>query len=121
MTAPFTVNPKVQARDVTFEFNDSCNCCCFGSKPDLKKMAYVDSKGVVQPFDPRKAADEREAMQRSISHLQQVIANMAEERKADKEAVLKSIAERVTPLTPSDPKPLTFQMVLDMLPFIGKK
>lgn len=121
MTAPFTVNPKIEARDVTFEFHDSCNCCCWEDKPNLQGRAYVDSKGLVQPFDPKKASDERESLKRSISHLQQIIANMAEEQAKDKEEVLKIIAERVTPLTPSDPKPMTFQMILDMLPFVGRK
>lgn len=63
--------PQVNAtaRDISFDFKDSCNCCSC----DDEFPVYVNTQGVVEKFNPQKAQDEREALRRSISHLRAII------------------------------------------------
>ena len=118
MSAPFTVSAK--ARDLTFQFEDSCNCCCGSSKatPRPNAHVYVNSRGFVVEFDPRKAEDERESLKRCVANLQQIIGEMAEAHSKDKQEMLREIERNVVQLHPQSPAPITAGMVTRIISLI---
>jgi len=46
---------KVQVRDIYFDFENACNCCCCVSPLRDKHFAYVNSRNNIEKFDKRKA------------------------------------------------------------------
>ena len=86
---------KLQARDITCDFENACNCCCFGGRPKApssKTEVYINSRGVAEKFDHRKAVDNEKALRRSISHLNIIIVNHATLGEKDIQEVLDQIA-----------------------------
>lgn len=96
--------PSVVARDLSLRV-DGCNCCGWGKAPAPDTRVYVNSRGDVLVFDPKKTADEREAMRRTLSNLHHVIEDMAKAREKDKEEILRKIEREVVPLKPESPTP----------------
>lgn len=71
---------NAEAQDIIFEFEDSCNCCCFGgmnNRPNSKTQVYINSEGIAERFDPKKGHDEMRTLMRSMRHLNQTIKNNA--------------------------------------------
>lgn len=67
LPSPISVNP--QARDIVFDFRDSCNCCT-SCKPGSPQAYYVNSQGQLEPYKLRKAMhDTSQAFTRALSHL----------------------------------------------------
>lgn len=68
------VTTDSRARDITFTFEDSCNCCCFKwrvrGRPSENTPVFVQDYGVVERYNPRKTQNEIVAIKRSISNLQ---------------------------------------------------
>lgn len=65
-----------QARDITIELNNSCNCCCFDrfrNRKNPQTKMYVNSLGVAEKYDPEKAVDPQAALKRAIENLNRVI------------------------------------------------
>lgn len=121
MSAPLSVTG--QARDLNIQLNDSCNCCCFQwrrrTNPDTQ--VYVSATGDVVRFDPRKAADETEALRRCVSNLQHIIGDMAEARDKDRKDILAEIDRRIVQLKADDPQPITIEMVQQMLSLVSRR
>lgn len=92
MSSLTRISPTVG--DINFEFNDSCNCCCW-KKPKLRPhpntWVYVDSEGKVKNFDPKKSIDEMESMKRAVKNLKSKITDICEESDLDKKKVIKTI------------------------------
>lgn len=88
------VEPK--ARDLTFEFNDSCNCCCwnFRRSPRSSTPVYVNSLGEVSKFDSKKAVDIKTAINRSLSNLQVQLKRIAEDHDLDGEDIIAEVERR---------------------------
>lgn len=107
---------ETQARDLTLNLNDSCNCCCFGKgKISPKTRVYIKHTGEVVIFDERKAKDRNEAMLRCISNLNQIIENMKEESKESQKADLDSLKERVNSISDSYLFPITLEIVQQVM------
>lgn len=105
---------STRARDLNIDVYDNCNCCCIKwkrRKLQPNTLIYINERGEVVKFDPRKADDEREALRTSISNLLSILAIMADERQKDRESILEEIEGRITPLRKDDPQPLTLDMV----------
>lgn len=96
--------PSVEARDLTLRV-DGCNCCGWGKSATPDTRVYVNSRGEVLIFDPKKTADEREALRRTLSNLHKVVADMAKSREKDKEEILAKIDREIVPLKPESPVP----------------
>lgn len=120
MAAPLSV--AAQARDLRININDSCNCCCFQWKKAASPNTpvYVNSRGVVQKFDPKIADDERAALKRSVSNLNKIIQEMAEARKKDKEEVMTEIHYRIAELREDAPQVITVDMVRQMIDIVNQ-
>lgn len=113
MTQPLSVNAQAQARDVSFEFNNSCNC--FGwckSGPSDNTQVYINSDGVAVKFDAKKATDEIEANRKTIERLLNRIDEMAEQHNKETEEVLKKLktSSKVN-LDPENPQPVSAGVV----------
>lgn len=107
--AAVSVSPK--ARDISIELNNSCNwCCCFGwCRPVTDETrVYVNSRGEAEVFDPKKAADEREALRRCLSNLQKKIDEIAAASTKETEEVKAEFRRRFAEIEQKeDPAPLT--------------
>lgn len=69
MSLPSPVSVSPQARDITFDFRDSCNCCT-SCKPRKPQAYYVNSQGQLEPYSTRKARyNTTQAFNRAISNL----------------------------------------------------
>lgn len=115
MSAPFTISP--QARDLTLNLSDSCNCCCFAFR-NSKKQIFVNTKGDVVDFDPRKAISQTVALNQCVSNLSAVIGSMAESRRQHKSEVLARVNQEIVDLESEDPKPITLDMIRKILKVI---
>ena len=104
---------STKARDLYIDVYDNCNCCCFQwrRRVNPNTLVYVNERGEVVKFDPRRADSEREALRTSISNLLSILAIMAEERQKDREVILQEIERSVTPLQGENPPMLTLSMV----------
>jgi hypothetical protein len=118
MSAPLSVSGH--ARDLNIQLNDSCNCCCFQwrRRVNPEMQVYVNSYGEVVRFDPRKAADETEALRRCVSNLQAIIGEMADARSKDRVEILAEIDRRIVELKADSPTPITLEMVQGMLDIV---
>ena len=75
MTLPASLQISPQARDITFSFADSFNCCRSCRTPDDRM--YVNSQGQLERYKVHKAnGSPEQAFERAISHL-----NLTMERK----------------------------------------
>lgn len=87
---------SVHPRDVTIEFENSCNWCCWCCRRVTDDtQVYVNSRGQAVIFDPRKAEDERESIRRTISHLNKKIEEVASRSRRETEAVRKELHEKL--------------------------
>lgn len=95
-----------QTPSVGIKIKNSCNFVCC-----LRRNArvYVNSFGEAELFDPRKANNEREAMQRSITNLQKTVDALIEAYNAESD--YESIKGRVQLIVPSDSPTLTVRML----------
>lgn len=110
MATPLSVNS--QLRDIEIDVSDSCNCCCWGSAPPPSTPVYINSEGRAVKFNPKKAADERLAMARSIANLQAHITKLAELHPDDSLSIISEIDEHVgETFDPNEPDPLTVDVV----------
>lgn len=94
--------PQVNAtaRDIKFDIQNSCNCCdC-----DEDEKVYVNSKGHVEKFDPKKAQDEREALKRSISHLRAIIEARESLYPRNSLKIERTLSESVGEITEDSPR-----------------
>lgn len=68
---------NVNVRDVTFKFEDSCNCClsclCISKKPSPQKLIYVNSRGELEAYKDKKVKDLSIAFTRSLMHLRETL------------------------------------------------
>ena len=118
MIPPITLTANTRARDVVL--NDSCNCCCFASKrPNCMRNVYISESGIVYPFDPKKADDEREALKRTISNLQRVIADLSMKNAMDNEKVMRHISQHIVHLDPVVPPLITYDMVSRIIGYVN--
>ena len=83
----------VTTRDITFSFNDSCNCwsrCCRTSEP---KRIYVNSTGTLETYKERKARHDIErAFERSLAHLNATMERKIESFQGNPEEFQQHIA-----------------------------
>lgn len=63
--------------DLTFNFNDSCNCCmtCCCRKPSPNMDLYVNKTGELEKYKKSKARDKEISLKRSQGHLLEAIIN----------------------------------------------
>ena len=108
-----------QMRDFHFEIHDSCNCwdCCKDDDPRV----YVNSHGVVEKFDPRKASNQQNSMQRSISNLRVVIEQVAEARQENKKEVTDRVEEAVCKLDAAHPHQLSLDVIRKIQSLVNVK
>jgi len=71
---------SVSPRDITFDFNDSCNCCigclCFHKKDSKNPRVYINTRGEVEPYSSKKARKNiDETFQRAVDNLELAIEN----------------------------------------------
>lgn len=86
-----SVSVTPSARDITFDFNNSCNCCLFRKKLSPSTPVYVNTNGEAVVFTERKNKDQH--IQRCISniqlHMQQVAKASHQEVPSDLESIRK--------------------------------
>ena len=66
------VSMQNKARDISFNFADSCNCCCMGGgkkEADDRTVVFVRRDGTLEQFNPKKAGDTLEAAQLTLQRL----------------------------------------------------
>lgn len=90
-----SINPK--ARDLTLKLDNSCNCsssCCWKKAPKSpeEQKVYVNSKGIVEAFDPSKG-DEATAVSRSVANLKEHINLAAGRTVQESEKVIGHVAQ----------------------------
>jgi len=78
---------SVTVRDLRFDFTNSCNCC-----GEDDPLVYVNTRGGVEKFDPRKAQDERGALARSLEHLTAILDARSESHKSDPNVLRRSLS-----------------------------
>ena len=117
MIPPLSLTIDTRARDVVL--NDSCNCCCW-RRPNSMRNVYISSSGRVSVFDPKKADDEREALRRTVSNLQKIIAEISIKNARDHESVVRHINEHIVELRTEEPPLITFDIVRDILGCLHK-
>lgn len=111
------IRAEARARDIHVELDNSCNCCCFGwlftrRGPAPETPMYINSLGQAVRFDPRRAEDERAALQRAVSNLQTIIAANAAAAKKDVEEVRQQIEKAVgQALREEDPPEITYGLI----------
>lgn len=118
----FQISPS--ARDITFNFYDSCNCCCCISKPPLdmiKSQIYVNKFGEVVPFDVARSKDVNLDMQKTAFRLECLIKSMSEDRKKDHEELIKKVDGSICPLRSPTPVFVTLGMVQRMVELVDEK
>ena len=93
-----------QARDIIFDFKDSCNCC--GRRPDPTRQVYVSRRGTVETFKRSKAPDVDQAVRNALENVQSTIAEVAARYQADPAEVICRLRDehgidlrRIAPLT----------------------
>lgn len=104
---PFSASAHV--RDITIDLTDSCNCCCPRKRdiPTSSTPVYVNSHGVAVRFDPRKAEDERKALQRAVTNLKRLLMASAEASKQKAEDLIAEVEETLgSPLEEENPPSL---------------
>lgn len=111
MSAPFTVNPRI--RDITFEFDHSCNC--IGRRYDPDMQVYVNSKGQVVEFDINKVIDDQETMKKSIANLDIILNRMIEDRQWENQDIRENISQKIREMKRERFSPLTREMVEDIV------
>lgn len=71
----------VSPKDLKFEFQDSCNCscCCWGKTTIVPPDAaiYINTKGLIELWNPTKAKDSVVAAERCVSNLNKHLKVMA--------------------------------------------
>lgn len=104
-----SMSVDAKARDLTLKLDNSCNCspsCCItATNSPREAQVYINSKGIVVPFDSTKGSP-TQAVIRSISHIKLRVQEVAkrevhpdEKVSTEIDAVIDgSIAEQ-TPLT----------------------
>lgn len=111
------IRAEARARDIHVELDNSCNCCCFGwlftrRAPAPETPMYINSHGEAVRFDPRRAEDERVALQRAVSNLQKLIAENAAAASRDVAEVREQIEKAVgQALREEDPPALTYSLI----------
>lgn len=92
MSAVPSVNAK--ARDITIEFTDSCNWCCWCCRSDDTPI-YINSQGKAEVFDPKKASDERQSLQRSLSNLQKKVDEIAKAARQERRNIATELQNHI--------------------------
>lgn len=97
----------VRARDITFEFNNSCNCCRPLKKRPLSDDTpmYVHASGEAELFSVRKTKDELESIRRSISVLREIICENSILAEKDIEEVSSKIENEIGTCLHDEPPP----------------
>lgn len=82
--------------DITIALSDSCNCCCFGSKPmDDTSQVYVNSKGIAEAFDVVKAGEDIGfAIRRSLSNLETTLQSTVSRLSPSADRIMEEIQRR---------------------------
>ena len=72
MSLPGSVAISPQARDITFTFRDSFNCCRSCRTPE--DQLYVNSQGQIEPYKVRKAnGTPGQSFERAMKHLNETM------------------------------------------------
>jgi len=109
MTAP---GVSTSARDINIDLADSCNCRCFSWRHRPNRPMFITKSGDAVPFDPRRAADERRAMQLTIERLLEKIDEVAIAASCNREGLQGLIEGRLgTKLKVDPPTPTTLNTI----------
>ena len=108
MSPPVQISP--QARDINFDFNNSCNCCWFKKRPNPNTPVYVNSNGDAAPFTTTNH-DRRKAIHRCISNIQLHVSQVAQSHQTTIPNDLESI-RKLTGAQLSLDKPPTLQDII---------
>jgi len=101
-----SIQASASARDLTFNFDNSCNCC-WRRQPAPSTPVYVDKHGEVRRFNFSVKAADQQAIIRSVDHIKSVVNHQALEKKADGEQVWKIVEAQVDGFE----KPLTLAKI----------
>ena len=64
--------------DVNFNFQDSCNCCCFGKK-NIKnnERIFINTDGSVERFDLSRTHDQQHSIRITVARIESVLLNIS--------------------------------------------
>lgn len=116
MTMPMGVSVNPTVHDLNLNFNDSCNCCCFGKKrPKDSDQIVIRKDGSYEKWDPKKAKDILEAQRKTIERLEAQINQLSMEAKLDSSQVKHNIT-RESGLSFDEPisSPLSYKKLKDI-------
>jgi len=85
------MQPIATNRDIIFDFRESCNCCAW-RRPNRDQPMYVSRRGGAEPYRPR-LSNAEEAAQRTYQHIQQQLAQLAEQTATPHEVLSGTLPE----------------------------
>lgn len=106
---------SAEARDITFDFQDSCNCLCFKKPPSPDTRVYVNSQGIVSEFDLRRVSDEQTAIRKSIENLERIVKIMVENKEEEKNQILQTVSEKISNIKNRNNSSLTIEDVREIV------
>lgn len=107
MAAPLSVNATIG--DITLNFNNSCNCCCFGKPQAIKPESpvFVNRKGEGVPFKKKKPGELAQSIEASNRYLVQHLESVSARVFNDKDKIPKALkTHKVVDLSRKAARPL---------------
>lgn len=111
MSAPLSVNATIG--DISIEFKDSCNCCCYGEKEvPPSTPIYINSSGQAEKFKFDRRSDYTESLERSYNHLAEYLKALDHGPYRPSRKIHKQLKkENIVNLNETPKEPLTLEKI----------